>query len=267
MNATLAAARTIKFSRQDAIAFAFIGLWLLSMMALPILRWTIGDSALNVAVITTVLAQVSAVVIALLTAPAWGVTRTIRAVVIVAVATWVAETIGSHTGFPFGYYHYTPLLQPQIAGVPLFIPLAWLMMLPPAWAVAQMIVGTRRFWLFTLMSAAALTAWDFFLDPQKVAWGFWVWTDSAGNPFTGGYFGIPWVNFLGWLLVAALVTLIVRPSALPLRPLLIIYGVTWVFQFMGQILFWNLPGPALVGFTAMGAMIVLAYWSCQRRNR
>ena len=249
---------TAKFYRRETLVFGFIAVWLLSMMALPILRWTVGDSALNFAVITTVLAQVSAVAASLLMA--WGITRTARAVVIVAAATWIAETIGSHTGFPFGHYYYTPLLQPQIAGVPLFIPLAWLMMLPAAWAVAQVIVGSKRFWLFTLVSAVALTAWDFFLDPQKVAWGFWVWTDSAGSLFTGGYFGIPWVNFLGWLVVAALVTAIVRPSDLPVRPLLLIYAVTWIFQFLGQILFWNLPGPALVGFAAMGSMLLLVYW-------
>ena len=43
---------------------------------------------------------------------------------------WTAEAIGSKTGFPFGAYHYTDRLQPQLLGVPLLIPLAWLMMLP-----------------------------------------------------------------------------------------------------------------------------------------
>jgi putative membrane protein len=249
----------LKFSHRETWVFAFIAVWVLSMIALPILRWTLGDSVLNLAVIITVIAQVCAAAAALLTA--WGVARTARAMVIVAVATWLAETIGSHTGFPFGYYHYTPLLQPQIAGVPLFIPLAWFMMLPSAWAVAQVTVGTRRRWLFTVVSAAALTAWDFFLDPQKVAWGFWVWTDSTGVPLsaTSGYYGVPWVNFLGWLLVAALVTWIVRPTELPARPLLLIYAVTWLFQFLGQLFFWNLIGPALVGFAAMGLMLALAW--------
>lgn len=248
---------TFKFNRQDTLVFGFIAAWLVSMIALPILRWTIGDSALSFGVIVTVIAQVCAVAVVLFTS--WGVSRTARAMVIVAVATWIAEAVGSRTGFPFGYYHYTPILQPQIAGVPLFIPLAWFMMLPSAWAIAQIVVGTQRRWAYTALSAVALTAWDFFLDPQKVAWGFWVWTDSAGNPFTGGYFGVPWVNFLGWLLVAAIVTAIVRPSDLPLRPLLLIYGITCIFQFVGQLVFWNLPGAAFVGFAAMGAMLLLVW--------
>lgn len=249
---------TYKLSRQDTVVYTFIVAWVLSMIALPILRWVVGDSALSWGIAVTVIAQVSAACAALIVS--WGAVQTMRALLIVAAVTWIAETVGSRTGFPFGYYHYTGLLQPQIAGVPLFVPLAWFMMLPSAWAVAQMIVGTHRRWLFIAVSAIALTAWDFFLDPQKVAWGFWVWTEGSGStPFTGGYFGIPWLNFLGWLLVASIVTAFVRPPSLPVRPLLVIYVITWLFQTMGQLFFWNLPGPALAGFTAMGLMLLLVW--------
>src|SRR5690606_41755819 len=31
---------------------------------------------------------------------------------------------------------------------------------------------------FILVSALALTVWDLFLDPQMVAWGFWIWERS-----------------------------------------------------------------------------------------
>jgi putative membrane protein len=251
-------------SREDYPVVVLIGLWLLAMIALPIARWLVGDNIINVSVFIAAVCQVIAVFGIL--ANAWGVRSALSALLIVGAGTWVAEAVGSATGVPFGYYHYTDLLQPQVAGVPLLIPLAWFMMLPSAWAVAQLIVGKRSRLLFILVSAVALTAWDLFLDPQKVAWGFWVWTDGPGGAaFSGGYFGIPWVNFLGWILVASIVTWLVNPAEVPERPLLLIYGIVWIFQTLGMLLFWNIPGPALVGFLGMGSMLLLAWLRNRQR--
>jgi putative membrane protein len=133
------------------------------------------------------------------------------------------------------------------------IPLAWLMMLPAAWAVASVITDSHRGWRFVLVSALALTAWDCFLDPQMVSWGYWVWATP------GGYFGIPWINFAGWALSAGLLTLLARPLPLPIPPLLAIYTITWALQSTGQLFFWQMPGPALSGFIAMGLFVCLAW--------
>jgi putative membrane protein len=84
-----------------------------------------------------------------------------------------------------------------------------------------------------------------------VAWGYWQWATP------GGYFGIPWLNFGGWFLSSALITLVARPSALPIKPLLLIYIITWLLQSIGQALFWAMPGPALVGFLVMGSFVLL----------
>ena len=165
---------------------------------------------------------------------------------------WTSEAVGSKTGFPFGAYHYTDRLQPQLLGVPLLIPLAWLMMLPPAWAVAQRITRRSTGLLFVAVSALAFTAWDLFLDPQMVNWGLWVW-DQPGQ-----YFGIPLVNYAGWFLVSALITVLARPSALPTRPLFVIYALTWLIETMGLILFWGMYGPAAAGFIGMGLFVAAA---------
>jgi putative membrane protein len=90
-----------------------------------------------------------------------------------------------------------------------------------------------------------------------VARGLWIWNEG------GGYFGIPWVNFAGWWLSAASLTLIVRPDSLPRRPLLVIYTLTWLFQALGLGLFWGQPGPALIGLLVMGAFTYLA-WKAER---
>jgi lycopene beta-cyclase len=104
-----------------------------------------------------------------------------------------------------------------------------------------------------LLVALGFTAWDLFLDPQMVGWGFWVWEG------TGAYFGIPLVNFLGWFLVSGLITWIANPRELPSTPLGAVYATTWLLQSIGQAIFWAQPGPALVGFVAMGVMSFLAW--------
>jgi hypothetical protein len=50
----------------------------------------------------------------------------------------------------------------------------------------------------------------------------------------------------------------VRPKLPPLGPLLAIYTITWFLQSVGQALFWNMPGPAAVGFVVMGTFVVLS---------
>jgi len=233
--------------------------WLVAMISIPILSWVIGDAVLPWGVMVTVLLLVASVLGVLLRA--WGVVRVLRMTAIVLPVAWLIEWIGSTTGFPFGQYHYTDLLQPQLGHVPLIIPLAWLMMLPPAWAIAAVITQGRGRLAFVLVSALAFTAWDFFLDPQMVKWGYWVWAERYVDSST--YFGIPWVNFLGWILSAALLTALAQPGQIPIQPLVTIYVVTWILQTIGQLCFWQMPGPALTGFVTMGLMIG---WAWVRRR-
>lgn len=61
-----------------------------------------------------------------------------------------------------------------------------------------------------VLGAAALTAWDLFLDPQMVGEGFWRWARP------GRYRGIPTANFAGWF-ATALVTMVVLELTLPPR--------------------------------------------------
>jgi putative membrane protein len=104
-----------------------------------------------------------------------------------------------------------------------------------------------------LLSALAFTAWDLFLDPQMVGWGFWVWE------IPGQYFGIPLSNYLGWIVVSALITLAANPKDLPVGPLALVYALTWILQTLGQGIFWSQPGPAVAGFLGSGVFVWLAW--------
>lgn len=229
------------------------------MLCMPFVEQLWGKKAFDISVSLSVLYQ--AILVLLIMARAMGIKSTAIILAKVILLTWAVEAIGVKTEFPFGSYRYTDSLQPQLLGVPLIIPMAWMMMLPPSWAVAQRLSRAKSSIIFIVFSAFAFTAWDLFLDPQMVSWDLWSW---EGN---GYYFGIPLMNFAGWMLTAALITVIVRPFVIPERPLLLIYSLTCVMETAGLILFWDLYGPAFCGFAAMGIFAFLAYYSKFRGNR
>jgi len=226
-------------------------IWLLAMLTIPITNWIWDERALYPHISISVLIQ--ACLSTALLARSQGIPRTALTVAIVFILSWALEAVGSATGVPFGHYHYTDRLQPQVAHVPLLIMAAWMMMLPPSWAVGWRLGGRRYSLPFILISGLAITAWDLFLDPQMTQWELWVWDQPSA------YFGIPLVNFLGWFLGGALITAAARPKEVPERPLLVVYTLTWLLETVGLIVFWGLPGPAVCGYVAMGILTALAW--------
>lgn len=235
------------------LAFLFVS-WLVVMVSLPLLKNVFGERAFLQGLTLTVLIQVLIVLQVLYRA--WGWWPMLRVALGVVLLAWAAQAIGTSSGYPFGSFKFTSLLQPQVLRVPFHVPLMWLMMLPPAWAIARLISrkanGCLVRPLFVLTSALAFTAWDFYLDPQIVRWGILEW-----NP-PGGYFGIPWTNLLGWLVVSGVISFVVSPKRLPGGLLVLIYALIWLVNFIWQLSFWGLPGSALAGFFAMGSMLLYA---------
>ncbi len=246
-------------SRQFSLpAWVGYGLWLLLMIAMPHVLRLGGAQSLTLVLNGAVFLQASTVFLIL-----WkhnGLGNTLRTAALIAVLAWAVEFLGSSTGVPFGSYGYSERLQPQILDVPLLIPLAWLMMLVPSWAVASFFLSPQRRLPFALFSGAAFTAWDLFLDPQMVAWDLWIWAQP------GGYFGIPWVNYGGWLLAGTLITLAVRPHHLPTAALFLVYATTWLLESVGLTFYFQLPGPALVGFLLMGGVVSVALYKLAQES-
>jgi uncharacterized membrane protein len=125
----------------------------------------------------------------------WGAPRAIQASTATAIATGIVERVGTQTGLPFGRYAYTGALRPQLAHVPVIVPLAWFGMGLPSREVAHAALGHRSTPAKRIaLGSAAMTAWDLFLDPQMVGEGYWKWARR------GVYRGIPLSNFVGWFL-------------------------------------------------------------------
>jgi uncharacterized membrane protein len=112
-----------------------------------------------------------------------------------------SELSGTAVGFPFGPYHYTPLLGPRwLDLVPVVIPLSWFMMAVPSFAIAMWALPGAGVLGRVLFGSLVLTAWDLALDPaMSRATYYWRWEVA------GLYYGMPWVNVAGWLFTSVLI--------------------------------------------------------------
>lgn len=197
-----------------------------------------------------------------------GVRWTVALVAVTAGGGLLVEALGVRVGVPFGSYAYTDTLPPSILGVPWVIPLAWTMMAYPSLCVARRITRSRV--LGPLVAALALATWDLYLDPQMVEAGHWVWEGAAGSSLLG----IPLTNFVGWLVTALLMVLVLSrwmpdrtpggaaiSDAVPFA----LYLWTYAGSLIAHAVFLGLPGSALVGGLGMGGIVAMFLHAVWRR--
>ncbi len=122
--------------------------------------------------------------------------------VITFVVSWCLESLSIATGFPFGHYHYTERLGPKLGTVPLLIMPAYFAVCYLSWNLAHVVLdkfdqradALQRF-AVPLLAAFIMVMWDLCMDPARSTLGqAWIWRDG------GGYFGVPFSNFMGWFL-------------------------------------------------------------------
>ena len=203
----------------------------------------------------------------------WGRFPAITAAAVVAAGTTLVEHVGPRTGKPFGKYHYTEALQPQVSGVPVIVPAAWFAMAVPAREAAHAALGTRSTRLRrVLLGSVALTAWDLFLDPQMTTEGYWEW-DKPGR-----YRGIPFTNYLGWFVTGVAVMAVLEVLMPPRQqgadsrtqgadPYLVgQYTYMGVMETLGFAAFFKDRVVALAGGATMLPIAMAALWSGFRKN-
>jgi uncharacterized membrane protein len=121
---------------------------------------------------------------------------------ITLVVSNIFENMNVLTGFPFGHYYYTDILGPKLLLVPVLIGPAYMGAAYLAWTIARVISGATSSRLpgqltFTvpLLAAFMMVSWDLAFDPIFSTINHaWIWLDG------GSYFGVPFSNFMGWLL-------------------------------------------------------------------
>jgi putative membrane protein len=137
----------------------------------------------------------------------WGAT----AAVLILFLSWAVEHLGATTGFPFGSYTYTEVLQPQIFGVvPLAIPFAWLLIVPAAVGASELIWSrdrspTRVSITKVMMAASFALLLDVTIEPFAVNINrYWVWGEASAS----SYYGIPMSNFVAWWVTSLLLSVV-----------------------------------------------------------
>ncbi|MEI8309094.1 MAG: carotenoid biosynthesis protein [Chloroflexales bacterium] len=141
----------------------------------------------------------------------WGAVSS----VLILFLAWLVEHIGATTGFPFGIYTYTDVLQPKVLGVvPMAIPFAWLLIVGAAVGTSEHVLARAdravlddvRVSVTKVLTAASLALLlDVTIEPFAVNINhYWVWNDSGHS----SYYGIPSSNFAAWWCTSVILVLV-----------------------------------------------------------
>lgn len=156
--------------------------------------------------------------------------------VTVYLVSMLSEFVGTGYGIPFGEYSYTTLLGAKLGGrVPFVIPLSWFLMALPAFGLAAVTFpAPGSAWSRIGFSTLLLVVWDLALDPAMSYSPPLYWSWGASGP----YYGMPWVNLVGWFGTGAVIMFALDRLAvwrwvrgIPPSWLLGYYGVTLLMPF------------------------------------
>lgn len=188
------------------------------------------------------------------TKPLWS--RLIFAGVIIWLGGMALEWLGVHSGWPFGEYSYTSVLGALIYGVPWTLGFAWIGVVAGGVLLSssssrQRIDNQRHqhTGIYLLVRACKVGVWiillDLVLDPVAHARGFWHWANA------GGFYGVPWSNFIAWFVVGGLLSMMLPRLILTVR---ILRHATFLYQGM-LLLFGLLAWQAGIAGSMIAAVI------------
>lgn len=106
---------------------------------------------------------------------------------------FLVEVLGVHTGKIFGNYYYGDTLGYKIAAVPLLMGVNWVILI---FSIGQMMkaLKIRNSILASVIGAAILVGFDFFLEPVAMKFNYWQWD----------WHEIPGQNYIAWYIVAVI---------------------------------------------------------------
>jgi putative membrane protein len=120
----------------------------------------------------------------------------------------VAELSSTRNGFPFGFYQYTELTRGQelfVANVPFIDSLSFVFLAYSAFCLARVALAGRSAprWVMATTAGVLMMALDVVIDPLAVRGDRWFLGPLFFYETPGPYFGVPFSNFAGWVLVGA----------------------------------------------------------------
>lgn len=121
---------------------------------------------------------------------------------IVGIYGLLIETLSIKTGFPYSRFSYSDLMGYKIADiVPYTVFLIWPSLVISAYSLSEFI-AKKRFYRI-IVTTILLLSLDLVFDPVATGLGFWKWEQ------TGLYYGVPFLNFLGWIFSSLISSIIV----------------------------------------------------------
>lgn len=163
---------------------------------------------------------------------------------------------------------FSPRLGIALGGVPLVVPLAWLMLMHPALELARRATSDRR--LAAVIAGCTVGAANLYIEPQLGADGYL--TFGTAVP-TGGLVLLHTVAWCVALTAAAYAVLDIAGPGMAYSsvtmPLIALLWV-WLGSFAANVVpvapFLDQPGVAVQGFVGMGAVLAPAAFHARRRR-
>lgn len=173
--------------------------------------------------------------------------------IVTSVVSLFFENLSVLTGFPFGFYHYSPSLG--VLPVPLIIIFEYFAMGYLSWILSHILTGQyskrlegKQIFIVPLVATFIMVMWDLTVAPiSATLQGLWVWT------YPGPFFGIPISNYFGWFLV---VYIFLQILALYLSKYDTIKPEK--IEAISNKPFWS-EAPVIYGTMAMGTMFSIFY--------
>jgi putative membrane protein len=130
-----------------------------------------------------------------------GIKKGILFLIIISIYALSIETFAIITGFPYSQFSYTNLIGFKLFGyTPYTVPFAYVPIFIGCIYLASLKV--KSYWKILLITAFLVLIADIVLDPAAVALNFWTYKTQ------GIFYGVPLMNFLGWILTGFLAALI-----------------------------------------------------------
>ncbi|PTN07383.1 carotenoid biosynthesis protein [Mangrovibacterium marinum] len=144
--------------------------------------------------------------------------RVYGCLLLVAVAAFVAELIGTQTGYLFGSYTYGPVLGLKLWQTPLLIGVNWLVL---CYGIYVALSAFNLKWWMSVIGGLLMVAFDLLMEPVAVRLDMWTWENGQ----------IPLRNYIDWFWLSVLFLSAMKFARLNIRNPLAVWIVVWQLIF------------------------------------
>ncbi|MGX8177952.1 carotenoid biosynthesis protein [Exiguobacterium artemiae] len=171
----------------------------------------------------------------------------------------IIESIGVHTGWPFGTYAYEADFGVKLLGVPITIGAAWLSVIGASHAFSRRFSFRYR----TVLLVPLFAVWlDLAIDPVAAnVKSYWLWQDG------GWYYDIPTQNFIGWYGTALFFSVLLARFEQPVNLKVLEHNNQYLFLMLHALFGLTAGMAGLYGVTCISLSAGILYWYTRGGDR